>query len=71
MVFAGEYEAAIEKLSEVIRLDPRYAPAYTSRGSAYLYTGESQAAIQDYDTAIRLASENPDLADDYYNRGFV
>ena len=71
LVFAGEYEAAIEKLSEAIRLDPRYAPAYSSRGSAYLHTGESQAAIQDYDTAIRLAPENPDLADDYYNRGFV
>jgi hypothetical protein len=71
LVFAGEYEAAIEKLSEAIRLDPRHAPAYSSRGSAYLHTGESQAAIQDYDTAIRLAPENPDLADDYYNRGFV
>ena len=52
-------------------LDPRYAPAYSSRGSDYLHTGESQAAIQDYETAIRLAPENPDLADDYYNRGFV
>jgi tetratricopeptide (TPR) repeat protein len=71
LVFAGEYEAAIEKLSEAIRLDPRYAPAYSSRGSAYLHTGESQAAIQDYDTAIRLAPENPDLADDYYNRAFA
>jgi tetratricopeptide (TPR) repeat protein len=70
-LFAGEYEAAIEKLSEAIRLDPRHAPAYSSRGSAYLHTGESQAAIQDYDTAIRLAPENPDLADDYYNRGFA
>ena len=70
-LFAGEYEAAIEQLSEAIRLDPRYAPAYSSRGSAYLHTGENKAAIQDYDTAIRLAPENPDLADDYYNRAFV
>lgn len=68
---AGEYESAIEKLSKAIRLDPLYAPAYSTRGSAYLHTGQSQAAIQDYDEAIRLAPENPNLFDDYYNRASV
>ena len=68
---AGAYEEAIEKLTEAIRLDPRYALAYSSRGSAYLRTGQSKAAIQDYDEAIRLTPENPDQADVYYNRGFV
>lgn len=68
---AGEYEEAIEKLSEAIRLDPAYVPAYSLRGSAYLRTGQNQAAIRDYDEAIRLAPESPDQADDYYNRGFV
>ena len=68
---AGEYESAIEKLSEAIRLNPLYAPAYSTRGSAYRHTGQSQAAIQDYDEAIRLAPENPNLFDDYYNRASV
>jgi tetratricopeptide (TPR) repeat protein len=68
---AGDYAEAVEKLTEAIRLDPQYAPAYSSRGFAYLHTGRSQEAIQDYDEAIRLAPENPNQADDYYNRGFV
>ena len=64
----GEYVEAIEKFSKAISLDPLYGPAYSSRGFAYLHTGQSQAAIQDYDEAIRLAPENPNLSDDYYNR---
>lgn len=68
---AGEYEEAIEKLSEAISLNPLYAPAYSSRGFAYLRTDQSQAAIQDFDEAIRLAPENPAMFGDYYNRGFV
>jgi len=68
---AGEYEKAIEKLNEAIRLDSLYAAAYSSRGFAYLHTGQNQQAIQDYDEAIRLAPERVDLYNDYFNRGFV
>jgi len=68
---AGEYEKAIVRLSEAIRLDPLYVAAYSSRGSAYLHTGQHRQAIQDYDEAIRLAPERADVFSDYYNRGFV
>lgn len=43
----GEWERAIEKLGEAISLDQRCASAYSSRGFAYLHTGQSQQAIQD------------------------
>ena len=67
----GEYEKAIEKLDEVIRLDPQCAVAYSSRGFAELHLGQNQRALQDYDEAIRLAPEAGDLYNSYYNRGFV
>lgn len=67
----GEYEKAIEKLNEVIRLDPLCATAYSSRGFARLHLGQNQQAIQDYDEAIRLAPEAGDLYYSLYNRGLV
>ena len=45
-----------------------YAEAYNNRGLAKADLGQSQAAIADYDTAIRL---KPDDAEAYYNRGLA
>ena len=67
----GEYEKAIEKMDEVIRLDPQCAAAYSSRGFARLHLGQNHQALQDYDEAIRLAPEAGDLYYSYYNRGGV
>ena len=67
----GEYQKAIEKLTEVIRLDPLCATAFSSRGFARLHIGQNQQAIEDYDEAIRLAPEAGDLYYSLYNRGLV
>ena len=67
----GEYERAIEKMDEVIRLDPQCAAAYSGRGFATLHIGRNQEALRDYNEAIRLAPDAPDLYNSYYNRGLV
>ena len=67
----GEYAKAIEKMDEVIRLDPQCAVAYSSRGFAALHIGRNQEALRDYNEAIRLAPDAPDLYNSYYNRGGV
>ena len=67
----GEYEKAIEKLDEVIRVDRQCAAAYSSRGFAALHIGRNHQALQDYNEAIRLAPEAGDVFYSLYNRGLV
>ena len=64
----GKLNEAIVELDEAIRLDPKLASAYNSRGVAYKDLGQRQRAIQDYDEAIRL---DPKDAAPYVNRGLV
>lgn len=61
-----DYDKAIAAYSEVIRLKPDYAPAYTNRGAAYERKGDCDRAIKDHDMAIRL---KPNFALAYTNRG--
>jgi len=67
----GEYAKAFDKMDEVIRLDPQCAVAYSSRGFAALHIGRNEEALRDYNEAIRLAPDAPDLYNSYYNRGGV
>ena len=67
----GKYAKAIEKMDEVIRLDPQCAVAYRSRGFAALHIGRNEEALRDYNEAIRLAPEAGDLYNSLYNRGGV
>ena len=45
----GRLEEAIAEYDEAIHLDPKYALAYSNRGSAYGDLGQHQRAIRDYD----------------------
>ena len=63
-----EYEAAIDRYSNAIKLNPQLTPAYNNRGNVYKDKGDYDRAIQDYDKAIEL---NPNLAAAYTNRGVV
>jgi tetratricopeptide (TPR) repeat protein len=67
----GKYtdpKEAIGHLDQAIRLDPKDARAYTSRGIAYRNLGWYERAIDDYDQAIRLDSK---YARAYNNRGIA
>lgn len=63
-----DFDDAIAKFSESIRLRPSYAIGYLRRGWSYLVKRNWDRAIADFTEAIRLG---PDSADAYYARGFA
>jgi lipoprotein NlpI len=62
----GDYDRAIKDYDQAIQLDPKFAGAYSNRGSAYANKGDYDRAIKDYDQSIQL---DPKLAGAYSNRG--
>ena len=63
---AGDYDRAIAYYSEAIRLDPKNAIVFASRGFAYQKKGDYDRAITDYSEAIQL---DPTYALVFNNRG--
>ncbi len=55
-----EYFKAQAHYNEAIRLDPRYAEAYRSRGIAREYLGESAKALTDFSIYCDLRPEDPE-----------
>jgi tetratricopeptide (TPR) repeat protein/TolB-like protein len=62
----GDYDRAINELTDAIRIDPNYAEAYSRRGYVYDYEEDYDRAIADYTQAIRL---HPDDGGNYISRG--
>jgi tetratricopeptide (TPR) repeat protein len=58
----GQYDRAIEDLSEAVRLAPENAIVHLNRGNVYARLGFGDQAIRDYETASRL---NPSLIASY------
>ena len=50
----GKAREAIPYFDRAIRLNPRYAEAYTNRGIAWREMGDLSGAIADFDKAIEL-----------------
>jgi tetratricopeptide (TPR) repeat protein len=50
----GDLDKAIADHSQAIRLNPGFADAYSSRGSAYRRKGDFNRAIADIETALRI-----------------
>ena len=49
---SGDYDQAITKYDEAIRLNSNLCEAYDHRGLAYQAKGELETAVEDYDQAI-------------------
>ena len=62
----GQHDRAIADYSDAIRLDPKSASAFQSRGLAWRHKGKRDWAIADFNEAIRL---DPESAGSYYARG--
>ena len=63
---AGNPQGAIGDFNKAIKLNKKYAEAYSNRGEAKYGLGKYESAIADHDQAINL---NPQFATAYYNRG--
>jgi len=70
-----DFPKARIELEKAVRIDPNYMEAYNALGFAMEAVGEDTAALQDYQTAIRLNEERHDKYDPayvnlsgYYNR---
>ena len=57
---------ANQDLTEAVRLSPKYAEAYLTRGTDYAEKGDYDRAIGDFNEVIQLNPKS-DLA--YYSRG--
>jgi len=66
--YKGDYDSALARFAEAIRLDPKYVPAYVNRGDIYKNKGEYDRAIADYGESIRL---DPGHVPAYINRGLA
>ncbi len=63
-----EYDKVIADYTEAIRIDPKNAGVYTTRGFAWALKQEYDKAIADFAEAIRIQPENHDA---YIGRAFV
>ncbi|MGB2907344.1 MAG: tetratricopeptide repeat protein [Candidatus Aminicenantaceae bacterium] len=64
----SDYDRAIDLFNRIISIDPEYSGAFTSRGVAYLQWGKTEAAIQSWEQAIKIA---PDAGKTYYYLGLA
>ena len=55
-----DYESAKEDLGKLLKISPRYMPAYLMRGEVSLQQKDTLAALQDFDKSIRLERYEPD-----------
>jgi tetratricopeptide (TPR) repeat protein len=62
------YDDAINDFTEVLNINPRYAPALNQRAFSYYKLGNFNESINDYNKIIDL---NPENAMNYYNRGMA
>jgi arylsulfatase A-like enzyme len=53
----GRYDAAFEQLTKAIELDPVNVEAYHNRAVIYERRGDREAAIRDYQTAVRYGPQ--------------
>ena len=56
----GHPDQAEAPLNKAIRLDPNFAPAWHNRGLLYIEWGEEEAAIQDFETTIKVDPDHID-----------
>ena len=67
-VAAGQYDLAVVDCNTALKLSPKDAMAYFTRGNAHLFSVELELALADFSTAVEL---DPASSDSIYGRGLV
>lgn len=62
---AGNLAVALEELTLAISIDSDYAPAYSARGLAHYETREFELADRDFQRALRLDENDPEIQNNY------
>jgi type IV pilus assembly protein PilF len=62
---AGNVSVALEEGRLALRDDASYGPAYNLMGLAHMYLGEKPQARENFERALRLASNDPDINNNY------
>ncbi|MDP5009510.1 MAG: type IV pilus biogenesis/stability protein PilW, partial [Glaciimonas sp.] len=58
-------EVALNEIKQAVSADPDFSDAYSVRGLIYMDMGEARLADDNLQRAMRLAPNNPDLANNY------
>ncbi|GAC1409378.1 MAG: type IV pilus biogenesis/stability protein PilW [Burkholderiaceae bacterium] len=60
-----QFNTALDEVKQALATDPNFADAYSVRALIYMDMGESRLASDNFQTAMRLAPNNPDLSNNY------
>lgn len=61
----GQFATALDELKQTLQIDPANSDAYGMRGLVYMGMGENSLAEENFQRALRLAPDNPDLSNNY------
>jgi len=61
----GKYAIALDEIKQAIAIEPNYADGYGVRALIYTSMGELTLADENYQRALKLAPNSPDLANNY------
>jgi type IV pilus assembly protein PilF len=61
----GSMKTALDELATAVKIDPQYAPAYSMLGLVYMQLGETGPADHNFQKAIALAPNDPDIRNNY------
>jgi len=61
----GQFTTALDELKQALQIDPANSDAYGMRALVYMGMGENALAEENFQRALRLSPNNPDLANNY------
>jgi type IV pilus assembly protein PilF len=61
----GRFAVALDEARAALVADPSYAPAFALLGLTHMYMGERGPAEENFQRALRLAPEDPEISNNY------
>src|SRR3569832_780666 len=61
----GQFATALYELKQALQIDPNFADAYGMRALVFMGVGENALAEENFQRALRLPPNNPDMSNNY------